>query len=98
VTLIERSSWVVVAAGVLLGCGGDSTGPQSSTLSLALNCAGTGPTQLVPGAHVVLDPAAAGGCLVLPAAGPAVTIPFSKGTGAVVTPMVVPRFGVARVR
>ena len=64
------TSWVAAAAGLLLACGGDSTGPLS-TSSLALNCAGTGPTQLAPGAHVVLDPAPTQGCLVLPAAGPA---------------------------
>ena len=72
--MIKRSSWVAVASGLLLARGGDSSAPQSSTSPLALDCAGTGPTQLAPGAHVVL------------------------GTGAVVTPTVVPRFGVARVR
>jgi len=71
VTAIGRRSSIVVVAGVVAACGGDSTGPQSSTSSLALDCAGIGPTQLAPGAHVALDPAATHGCLVLPAAGPA---------------------------
>ncbi len=65
-----RRSWLAVVAAVLAACGGDSTGPTTST-SPAANCGSTAPTQLAAGAHVVLDPAATGGCLVLPAAGAA---------------------------
>jgi len=61
--------WIAGVA-VLAACGGDSTGPSTST-SGGLNCGGTTPTQVAAGAHLVFDPATSGGCLVLPAAGAA---------------------------
>jgi hypothetical protein len=67
--MIVRRWWIAVAAGLVVACGGDSTGPTQAPA--ALSCAGTTPTQLAPGAHVVFDPATSGGCLVLPAAGAA---------------------------
>ncbi len=67
---IMRNSRVAVVAGLLVACGGDSTGPNTS-LSPASNCGTTAATQLTAGSHVVIDPATTSGCLVLPAAGPA---------------------------
>jgi hypothetical protein len=67
--MTARRSWVAVVAGVVLACGGDATGPVQAPA--ALSCAGTTPTRLAPGDHIVFDPAASGGCLVVPAAGSA---------------------------
>ena len=56
----------LVALGVLFGCS-DSTGLGSSPT--APGCSGTALTTLTPGAHLLIDPAATGGCVRLPAAG-----------------------------
>ena len=67
--MIVQRWWVAVAAALVVACGGDSTGPVQAPG--ALSCAGTVPLQLAAGAHVALDPATSGGCLVLPVAGAA---------------------------
>jgi len=51
------------------GCGNDAMSPTPS-LSTAATCLTTSsPTQLAPGAHVVVDPATTAGCISLPGAG-----------------------------
>ena len=54
------------ALGLLAACS-DSTGPRSSPT--ASGCSATSTTALSPGAHLVIDPTATGGCVRLPAAG-----------------------------
>jgi hypothetical protein len=64
-----RGFQIALLAGTLAACGGDATGPKTSSSPAALDCRSTAPTQLASGAHLVFDPAASNGCLVLPAAG-----------------------------
>lgn len=59
-------------AGLILGCGGDSTGPNPKPGPLptpSVACASTSPVQLAVGQHLIIDPARSNGCLRVPAAG-----------------------------
>jgi len=59
----------VALLGMAWGCGNDAMSPTPS-LSTAATCLTTSsPTQLAPGAHVVVDPATTAGCISLPGAG-----------------------------
>jgi len=56
---------------VVSGCGNDATSPSPS-MTPAVSCLSTAsPTQLAPGAHIVVEPATTGGCLTIPQAGAA---------------------------
>lgn len=58
----------LLPAGLLLAaCSGDSTAPTPPLVTV--DCSSQPELILAPGAHVVLDPAAIGGCLRLPAGG-----------------------------
>jgi hypothetical protein len=52
---------------LLLACGGGGNGPPPAQL----DCDGIAVTALAAGGHAIIDPVSTGGCLRLPAAGPA---------------------------
>lgn len=61
-----------ILAGLAIGCGGESTGPAPNPGTLptpSVACIGSPPLQLAVGQHLIVDPAASGGCLRLPAPG-----------------------------
>src|ERR1044071_2349669 len=69
-TLRFPQSAVLRGAGFLLCCGAcGSTGPDGNMGTPSEECATRPVTQLAVGDHAILDPAATGGCLRLPAAG-----------------------------